>query len=364
MGTLKRSSNAKPDFTALQIQTSPRRCRFRSSGANKIAPNLIWFANFRAVPGSSGKGIGGKGGALGAARLAPLTPTPPTSSWRCARDRSTASGSSGKTLGIYVPLELGIGIFNGTTPQVVWPYLAELYPYNALAYQGTAIAWAAGYNLGDAAAVGNHNFEILGPLAGSGVNGSDADPALVIHDFLTNAQYGFGFNPASIDSGSLFTNPDSFQAYCRAMGYAFSPVLSSQEQASSILTRWLQIFSTAAVWSGGLLKFIPYGDTAISQGQANLQHPVVYPDSDSGSHRVTRCRLWSRSRRRINSSRTAASSTPSSSVPLAFIGANIPSVAGEYGMAAPGNLHFRARRPGQAGRHHLHHRRGRATRRT
>ena len=93
----------------------------------------------------------------------------------------------------------------------------------------------------------------------------------MIYDFLTNAQYGCGFNPASIDSGSLFTNADSLQAYCRAMGYAFSPVLVSQEQASSILTRWLQLFNCAAVWSGGLLKFIPYGDTAISQ---ELRQPI------------------------------------------------------------------------------------------
>ena len=33
-------------------------------GRNKIAPNLIWYANFQAVPGGSGKGIGGKGGAV------------------------------------------------------------------------------------------------------------------------------------------------------------------------------------------------------------------------------------------------------------------------------------------------------------
>ncbi len=78
--------------------------------------------------------------------------------------------SSGKTSRSSFRLELGLGIFNGNTPQIVWPYLAENYPYNALAYQGTAIAWGAGYNLGDSAAVGNHNFELLGPLSGSGVN--------------------------------------------------------------------------------------------------------------------------------------------------------------------------------------------------
>ena len=71
------------------------------------------------------------------------------------------------------------------------------------------------------------------------------------------------------------------------MGYAFSPALISQEQASSILTRWLQIFSTAAVWSGGLLKFIPYADTAISAGSgADLQHAAVDPDPDPDLRRA------------------------------------------------------------------------------
>ena len=218
------------------------------------------------------------------------------------------------------------------TPQEVWPYLAATYPFNALAYQGTAYLWGGGYNLGDSAAIGNHNVEVYGPLAGSGVNGIDADPALVIQDFLTNAQYGCGFDPSSIDAGSLFTNADSFQAYCRAMGYAFSPALVSQEQASSILTRWLQIFSTAAVWSGGLLKFIPYGDTAISAGQVQtysteLSIPVPIPVSSGGS---------------LPALVTVAPASQFVSdggvvyafvnIPLTFIGAAEPTIAGEYGM--------------------------------
>ena len=136
-------------------------------GRNKIAPNLIWFANFQAVPGSSGKGVGGKG-------RHPRRRRDVASSYTYTADLIMALcegpiagiGLIWKDLSIYVPLELGIGIFNGTTPQAVWPYLAALYPFNALAYQGTAIAWAAGYNLGDSASIGNHNFEIIGMLAG------------------------------------------------------------------------------------------------------------------------------------------------------------------------------------------------------
>jgi hypothetical protein len=349
MAFLRRSDNAKPDYTALQVQTSTSTLPIPIVwGQNKIAPNLIWYANFKAVPGGNGKGIGGKGGLFGGASAAgadytytadlimalcegPLTPK---------GEIGTGIGFIWKDLGVYVQLELGLGSFPGSTPQEVWPYLAATYPFNALAYQGTAYLWGGGYNLGDSASIGNHNVEVYGPLAGTGVNGIDADPALVIQDFLINAQYGCGFDPASIDSGSLFTNPDSFQAYCIAMGYAFSPALVSQEQASSILTRWLQIFSTAAVWSGGLLKFIPYGDTAISAGQVQtysteLSIPVPIPVSSGGS---------------LPALVTVAPASQFVSdggvvyafvnIPLTFIGAAEPTVAGQYGMFPSGTYVF------------------------
>jgi Putative phage tail protein len=341
VGFLRRSNNGKPDYTALQIQTSTSILPIPIVwGRNKISPNLVWYANFQAVPGSNGKGAGGKGGAFGSgAGAADYNYTADLIMALC-EGPINGIGLIWKDLSIYVPLELGLGIFNGTTPQIVWPYLQAIYPYNALAYQGTAIAWGAGYNLGDSAAIGNHNFEIIGILAGSGANGVDADPALVIQDFLTNAQYGCGFNPASIDSGSLFTNPDSFQAYCRSMGYAFSPALVSQEQASSTLTRWLQIFSTAAVWSGGLLKFIPYADTAISQGQeqtfsSQLSIPVPIPVS-SGVSLPALVTVAAPDQFVSDGGVVYAFS----GIPLVFIGDQAPSSAGFYGMAVPGEYIF------------------------
>ena len=341
MGFLRRSDNAKPDFTSLQVQTSTSTLPIPIVwGRNKIAPNILWFANFKAVPGGSGKGVGGKGGLFsGGGAGNSYTYTADLIMGLC-EGPIAGVGLLWKDLSVYVPLELGIGIFNGTTPQIVWPYLAALYPYNALAYQGTAIAWAAGYNLGDSASIGNHNFEVIGILAGSGVNGVDADPALVIQDFLTNAQYGCGFNPASINSGSLFTNPDSLQAYCRAMGYAFSPALTNQEQASSTLTRWLQIFSVAAVWSGGLLKFIPYADTAISQGQeqtfsTQLSIPIPIPVSSGVSLPAV---ITVATPNEFLSDGGVVNSI--SGIPFVFIGAQIPSAAGEYGMTQPGSYIF------------------------
>jgi len=343
MGFLRRNDNAKPDYTALQLQTSSSILPIPIVwGQTKISPNVLWYANFQAVASSGGKGIGGKGGLFGgssAAAGADYTYTADLIMGLC-EGPINGVGLIWKDLSIYALAELGLGLENGTTPQAVWSYLATNYPSNALAYQGTAYAWGAGYNLGDSASIGNHNFEILGVLSGSGVNGIDANPALVIQDFLTNAQYGCGFGPGSIDSGSLLTNADSFQAYCWAMGYAFSPALVSQEQASSILTRWLQLFSTAAVWSGGLLKFIPYGDTAISQGTATTyQTQLSIPSPIPASSGVTLPAYVT-----VSAASAFVSDGgvvyASSNIAFTFIGAAIPSVAGEYGMVTPGTYIF------------------------
>ncbi len=62
-----RGTQAKPDYTALKIQTATSTLPIPIVyGQNKLAANVLWFANFRSGPGSSGKGSGGKGGLTGA----------------------------------------------------------------------------------------------------------------------------------------------------------------------------------------------------------------------------------------------------------------------------------------------------------
>ena len=151
---------------------------------------------------------------------------------------------------------------------------------------------------------------------------------------------GCGFDPASIDSGSLFTNPDSFQAYCRAMGFAFSPALVSQEQASSILTRWLQIFprrlrSGAAACSGSS----PTGTRRSGQGSASTCRPLSVPIPISGLSGATIPAFVA-----VASQGAFVSDGgvvyAFSNFPFTFIGAAIPTVAGQYGMVVPGTYIF------------------------
>ncbi len=117
------------------------------------------------------------------------------------------------------------------------------------------------------------------------VNGYDADPALIIQDFLTNSQYGVGFPPASIAATTLLggSGNSSYQSYCRAAGLALSPVLTDQESARSILARWLQLTNTAAVWSSGLLKFIPYGDASLTGTLYSGSRGAAVPGASSGT---------------------------------------------------------------------------------
>lgn len=160
--------------------------------------------------------------------------------------------------------ELGLALYDGSTPQAVWPYLAATYPSQALTYPGTAYCCAASWWLGASGGINSNNFEVYGILAGSGFNVIDADPAYILYDFLTSSQYGVGFPAGSISSDSLYNSAYGYQTYCKAVGIAFSPVLNSTEKASSILSRWLQLSNSTAIWSDGMLKVIPFGNSSVT----------------------------------------------------------------------------------------------------
>ncbi|HYA73062.1 MAG TPA: phage tail protein, partial [Roseiarcus sp.] len=338
MSWMRAKSSVKPDYTGLQLQTSTSTLPIALVyGQTKIAGNVIWYANFQTHGEKSG---GGKGA---------MFSSPATSYYYTAdliialcEGPISAIGEIWRDQSTYTLAGLGLTLFDGTVPQSAWGYLASAYPKQALAYQGTAYVCAASYNLGSSASVGNHNFEAIALLAGTGANGIDADPAQVIQDFLTNAQHGVGFPSASIATATLIgsSGDASLQSYCAAMGICFSPALDSQEQASSILARWLQIVNCAAVWSGGTLKFIPYGDAAISAGahvartvQAAVPVPVTPATGSAPPPALIVC--------------PAAQFVADGGVKYAFsgaaltyIGASAPSVAGTYGISPNGTYLF------------------------
>ncbi len=98
----------------------------------------------------------------------------------------------------------------------------------------------------------------------------DADPTLIIADFLTNNKYGAGFPAAFLDP---MTN---YQDYVLASGLLMSFVLDTQQSAASTLEAMALATNSEWVWIGGLLTLVPYGDAAIT-GNGHTYTPPAAP---------------------------------------------------------------------------------------
>ena len=129
MSWFRRGHGQKPDYTALEIQTSASTMPISIVyGRNKVAGNILWDANFQAVAGGGGKGsgkgslTGGGGGAQSYTYKADLI-------IGVCEGPISGFGIVYKDQLIYFLFQLGLGSFNGTTPQDVWPYLdSEIEP--------------------------------------------------------------------------------------------------------------------------------------------------------------------------------------------------------------------------------------------
>src|SRR5262245_45706610 len=124
--------------------------------------------------------------------------------------------------------------------------------------------------MGDTATLPNFSFEVRGLFSRSGTDGLDANPAAIIADFLTNPRYGAGFPAANLG------DPTVYSTYCQALGIMLSPMLDTQQEAQRHLSDIVQITNGAIVWSGGLLKIIPYGDQSVT-GYGTVYTPDATP---------------------------------------------------------------------------------------
>jgi hypothetical protein len=128
----------------------------------------------------------------------------------------------------------------------------------ALNYRGLAYVAAGPMQLGTSPVLPNLSFEVLFALNGALPGLPDADPSAVLSDFLTNAFYGLGFPAANLGA------PTTWRNYCLALGLVVSPVVIDQQEAAQLIKDLLLATNSEAVWSGGALTVVPYGDTALS----------------------------------------------------------------------------------------------------
>ena len=272
----RKTAAAQPDYSGLALQTSTPAAPIPIVyGNTRSAPNLIWQDGVNARPLKGGGGAKGGGTTTGY----------DYSCWimfGVCEGPIDAIGSEFSGQVVQSPSSGNLALLDGSTPQQPWGPALASYPAAALNYAGTAYMASPYYELGQTATLPSVAFEVYGRLYPDQafVNDRDIDPASAIQDFLTNPQYGVGFPAAGLDAATLLGSPGdgSYRSWCTALGFAFSPAIASQETANTILARWLQITNATAVWSGGKLKVIPYGDTPI----AVVPNTIVLPYQIAG----------------------------------------------------------------------------------
>jgi hypothetical protein len=152
-------------------------------------------------------------------------------------------------------------------------------------YSGTCHITFTPMDLGSAPALPNLSFELNGFLTGTGgpTFPVDANPGFVILDFLTNPRYGAGFPINNMQDLRPGVGNNSYGDYCQAAQFAVSTALDAQQKAGEWLDGLAKLTNTAIVWSGELLKFVPYGDLTLGANGA-LWTPNLVPEYSLTDH--------------------------------------------------------------------------------
>ena len=248
-------TSAEERILSLQVQRSSQGLTLPVIyGRTRVAGNLIWYGDFTTIEHKTTTQQGGKGGGgvtqedikytYEAAVMLALCEGEISGVGRIWRDKEKFDSLA----------QLRLTLMRGGDEQPLWTHLAQAKHQNqALNYSGTAYLCSPNYELTKSAQIYQHNFEVIGKLGYSG-NIPDANPRDIIRDLLTNQRYGCGFPVDSIGDTDRYSN------YCRAVGIFLSPAYTEQGEAQRNISELLEQTNSAAVFSQGRLKIVPYGD--------------------------------------------------------------------------------------------------------
>jgi putative phage associated protein len=248
-------TSAEERILSLQVQRSSQGLTLPVIyGRTRVAGNLIWYGDFTTIEHKTTTQQGGKGGGgvtqedikytYEAAVMLALCEGEISGVGRIWRDKEKFDSLA----------QLRLTLMRGGDEQALWTHLAQAkHAGQALNYSGTAYLCSPNYELTKSAQIYQHNFEVIGKLGYSG-NIPDANPRDIIRDLLTNQRYGCGFPVDSIGDTDRYSN------YCRAVGIFLSPAYTEQGEAQRNISELLEQTNSAAVFSQGRLKIVPYGD--------------------------------------------------------------------------------------------------------
>jgi len=269
------ASNVITRYAGIQVQTSAMGLQIPLGwGQFRVNCNMLDYLDFKSKA-QTAKG-GGKGGApvtgysYSATIILGLCEGPIDAINIVYVDGKTYSNGAKTAL-----QQAGLGMSSGAIGQAPWSYLTSNHPAHAIGYSGIAIVYAANYALDSGATPPNHSFEVArttGFGAVTTTTGKDVDPSLVVADFFQNPRSGVPLWPASGLLGDL----TAYQDYCLAAGLVLSPIIDQERSASDFLKEVLLGTNSTCLWSEGVLKLIPYGDTALT-GNGKTYTPPSAP---------------------------------------------------------------------------------------
>lgn len=239
-------------------------------GTNRLTGNIIWYGDFKAVKVSTSSGGSGKGGSSSANTSYSWNYYASFAVSLCEGEIDSV-GQIWENKGITDVATLGGTTFTGASGQSPWGYLTTYHSDEALSYSGTAYVGFSNYNLGDASSTPALSFEVFATPDATTPSGQDAWPADVIEDFLQRAAWPVAYLDTLAGS--------DFDDYTRAMGFAISPFFTEQESASEQLLKIMDTLNCEFLWTNGVLKIIPYGDSIVT-GNGSTYTPDLTPIYD------------------------------------------------------------------------------------
>lgn len=240
-------------------------------GKTRVPMTLGWYGNFTATSHMQ-KQAGGKGGGGGGGNT--------TYTYSAALIGILCEGQINNVGTVWSDKEqttlaaLGFTLFNGAGGQSPWSYLTTNFPSQAIPYDHTAYVAAGNFQLGGSAGLPNLTFEVLGLLSAIAY-GYNAEASNILIDYCTDANHGAGFN--FLDAGLQGVGVTTYESYCIAMGFFFSPCESSQRAAVDFINELMQATNSAPVWSPGIgLRVVPYADASVT-GNGRTYTPNLAP---------------------------------------------------------------------------------------
>jgi hypothetical protein len=224
-------------------------------GTTKVSINLMWYGDFKSIAHTTTESSGGKGGGGVETQTTSYT-------YEAAGIFGVCEGPASGVQYVYVGkvkkawADAGLVFFAGNTPQSIWSHLTTNHPSEAVPYSGMCYLASPNYKLNDNAQLDNHTIILSGQLSSSMLD--EASVPQVTADVLSNKRYGAMFPSEYLGSTTQWAT------YCTALGLKFSPAITSQISASSFLKTVMQLTNSEIIWSEGLLKFVPYGDTPVT----------------------------------------------------------------------------------------------------